>query len=824
MDAPDATAADEFVPHTFEDKWRAAWAGTDLYHAPAFTGDEPKRFIMEMFPYPSGDLHMGHVENYSIADVLARYSRMNGFRVLHPMGYDAFGLPAENAAISKGASPWEWTQTNIASMRESFNRLGCSFDERAEVITCEPEYYHWNQWFFLRMMERGLAYRKLSVVNWCPVDKTVLAKEQISTGVCWRCGSVPELRELPQWYLKITDYSDRLLDDMDQLEWPESVLRRQRSWIGRQHGAEVDFIIEGSGGPVTTTVFTTRPDTGWGATFLLLAPEHPLAARLVDGTEQAAELADFIDQSQRKGEVERVSGKGGFEGMPLPATARNPFTGESIPVWVADYVLADYGTGAVMAVPAHDQRDLDFARRYDLPVRIVVQPADRPLDPETITDAYTGPGVLVNSGPATGTAINPETHAGVADVIRLVEQDGFGRPSTQYRQRDWLISRQRFWGTPIPVVYCDDCGMSPVPEDQLPVLLPDKMPTEPPEEGSSPLAADKEWVHAASCPRCGGQARRETDTLDTFFDSSWYFLRYCSPHDDEAPFDPEAVRRWAPVDFYFGGMDHAVMHLIYARFFVKFCYDEGLLNFTEPFRRLFNQGWITMAGRQMSKSKGSGLTAARILDGYGADASRVFILFSSPPEADYDFPEDGYDLIGRVSFAWLSRVWRILNQVEDRPVPLELDRAVHRTIQVVTEDMTEFRYHTAIARLMELVNAFSKHGAPVPRRAAEDFLRLLAPFAPFISEELWHRLGHDQSIHREQWPTYDPQLLIPDRATLVVQVNGKLYDKVEVAADIAEDEVWPLVKELPKVQKLLSDGAVPKRLIVRQPKLVNIVL
>jgi leucyl-tRNA synthetase len=820
--APNA-ATDEYDPHSFESAWRAEWSGTNLYHAQAPEGRQRKRFVMEMFPYPSGDLHVGHIENYSIADLLARYSRMSGYQVLHPMGYDAFGLPAENAAISRGVNPWEWTLTNISSMRDSFGRLGCSFDERAEVITCEPEYYRWNQWIFLRLLERGLAYRKTSVVNWCPVDKTVLAKEQISTGVCWRCGTVPELRELPQWYLKITDYSDRLLDDMDQLQWPESVLRRQRAWIGRQHGAEVDFVVDGPDGPETVTVFTTRPDTGWGATFLLLAPDHPLAARFVAGTDAEQALADFADRTQRKGEVDRVSGRGGFTGMPLPVTAHNPFTGEAVPVWVADYVLADYGSGAVMAVPAHDQRDLDFARRYGLPVRVVVQPAGEPLDAGTMSEAYAGPGTLVASGPATGTMVDPDSGGGVRDVIRLVDEAGFGRASTQYRQRDWLVSRQRFWGTPIPVVYCDDCGMVPVPAEDLPVLLPDRMPVDPPAEGSSPLSADEAWVRAAVCPQCGGPARRETDTLDTFFDSSWYFLRYCSPHEDKVPFDTEAVRRWAPVDYYFGGMDHAVMHLIYARFFVKFFYDEGLLDFTEPFLRLFNQGWITFAGQQMSKSKGGGLTAAAILDGYGADAARVFILFCSPPEADYDFPKDGYELIGRVAYSWLARVWRILRHVAEEPVQPDLERTLHQTIKVVTEDLDAFRYNTAIARLMELVNAFSKLGRPVPRAAAEDFLRMLAPIAPFITEELWHRLGHDTSIHRERWPQYDRELAAADRVTLVVQVNGKVQDRMEVAADVAEADVWPLVSDRPRVQRALA-GRAPTRIIVRAPKLVNIVL
>jgi leucyl-tRNA synthetase len=823
-DQPDGPV-DGYDPRSFEPHWVDEWDQLGLYAAPEVVPEgERKLFVMDMFPYPSGDLHIGHVENYTIADVMARYSRMRGMDVLHPMGYDAFGLPAENAALKRGIHPREWTYSNIEQMRASFKRFGLSFDWSREVVTCEPDYYRWNQWLFLKFYERGLAYRKTSFVNWCPVDKTVLAKEQLSTGVCWRCGSVPEIRQLPQWFLKITAYSDRLLDDMDQLRWSESVLRRQRNWIGRQTGAEVGFGVRlPDGGAEEARVFTTRPDTGWGATFLALAPEHPLAARLVAGTDLEAGLLAFVDRARRKGEVDRVSGEGGLEGMRLPGVAVNPFDGREIPVWVADYVLVDYGTGAVMGVPAHDQRDLDFARQYGLPVEVVIEPKDGEApDPQALATAYTGAGTMVRSGPFDGTFVDPDTGAGIDEVIAWLEREGHGRRVTNYRQRDWLVSRQRYWGTPIPIVYCEGCGEVPVPYEDLPVLLPPEMPPAVDDaEGLSPLAAVHEWVEVA-CPRCGGPARRDTDTLDTFFDSSWYFLRYCDPHADAAPFDTAKVDSWCPVDYYVGGTDHAVMHLIYARFFVKFLYDLGMLGFTEPFLTLFNQGWITFAGGQMSKSKGSPVTAANILETYGADTGRVFILFSSPPQADYDFPEDGLDLIGRVAFNWLARVWRILSRVGDEPATEELERAVHMTVRGVTEDLDEVGYNTAIAKLMELVNEFSKLGGPVPRTAAETFLKLLAPIAPFVTEELWHRLGHDGSIHAEAWPAWDESMVTGAPVTLVVQVNGKVRDRIEIPPTATEDEIRELALRSENVRRHL-EGREPKRVVVRPPTLVNFV-
>jgi leucyl-tRNA synthetase len=818
-------AEGEYDPHSFEEGWVETWAREGLYTTPNEVPSGQKRFVAEMFPYPSGDLHIGHVENYSIADVMARYSRMRGMSVLHPMGFDAFGLPAENAAISRGVHPREWTYSNIQQMRSSLERLGFSFDWSRQVVTCEPEYYKWNQWFFLQLFERGLAYRKKSFVNWCPVDRTVLAKEQLSTGVCWRCGSVPELRDLSQWYLKITDYSDRLLDDMDLLEWSDSVLARQRAWIGRQRGAEVRFPVRDAGGAAhEAVVFTTRPDTVWGATFLVLAPEHPLARALVAGTESDAALEAALSRARTKGEVGRVSGAGGVDAMQLPGTAVNPVNGEEIPVWIADYVLADYGTGAVMGVPAHDQRDLDFARANGLPVRVVVQPPDGELDGATMTEAYTGPGTMRDSGPLDGTPVDPETHAGVDDVAAWLDQQGFGKPVTTFRQRDWLISRQRYWGTPIPIIHCETCGEVAVPEDQLPVLLPDEMPSMADAGGDavSPLAAVSEWVNVP-CPKCGGPAKRDSDTLDTFFDSSWYFLRYCDPHNDTAMFDPKAVSMWCPVDNYFGGMDHAVMHLIYARFFVKVMMDMGMLDFPEPFLRLINQGWVTFAGKQMSKSSGHNISAADILARYGADAGRVFILFSGPPEADYDFPADGLDLVGRVSFSWLARVWRLLTFVTDEAPSAELESLTHVLIKDITSAVDRFSYNIAIAHFMEFSNRLAKLGAPVPIEVARTFLLLLAPFAPFMTEELWHRYGATGPIHRESWPVFDPAKIDIRSVTLVVMVDGKVRDHVEIDPAADEAAIRAIALENEKVRRYL-DGREPARVVVKPPKLVNVVL
>ena len=825
--ATPARSADppRYDPASFEERWVATWEREGAHAAPLMPAPGRKRYILEMFPYPSGDMHMGHVENYSIADAIARQWRMLGYDVLHPMGYDAFGLPAENAAISRKVHPKDWTFANIERMRRSQTRLGFSYDWDRQLISADPGYYRWNQWIFLKLLERGLAYRKTAPVNWCPVDKTVLANEQISAGVCWRCGTVPQVRDLAQWFLKTTDYSDRLIDDMEILDWPDQVLVQQRNWIGRSKGAEVTFRVI----PTRTDlpalempVFTTRPDTLWGATFFLLAPEHPFAAELVAGTEYAEPFAKFLNEVRGQTEVERVSSERMRHGMALPAAAVNPVNGEEIPVWTADYILSHYGTGAVMAVPAGDQRDFEFARTYDIPIKVVVQPEDEELDSETMTHPHTGPGVLVHSGPFTGTVVFPETGEGIDQVIAWLESEGLGHATVNYRLRDWLVSRQRYWGTPIPIVYCPNCGEVPVPYEDLPVLLPEEADYTPTDDAVGPLANATDWVNVA-CPRCGGPGRRETDTMDTFFDSSWYFLRFCDPHNELAPFDPAPVAAWSPVDQYVGGIEHAVMHLIYARFFTKAFQDMGLVSFPEPFLRLFNQGSVSMGGKAMSKSLGNVVEASAATERYGADSARLFILFCSPPGAAYDFPPDGLEEIGRVAFSWLSRVWRLLSDVAEVPVGAELQRSVHRAVKAVTDDFETFSFNTAIARLMELLNAISKARSPAPREAAETFLKLLAPIAPFITEELWHSYGNETSIHKEAWPTYDQALLAAERTVMVIQVNGKVRDTAEVPVSITAEEMQAFALENEKVVRQL-DGRVPAKIVTVPPRLVNVVV
>jgi leucyl-tRNA synthetase len=811
---------DRYDPGSFEEKWMKRWDEDKAYAAADKPGPN-KRFIMEMFPYPSGDLHMGHVENYSIADAQARYWRMTGHEVMHPMGYDAFGLPAENAAIAHNAHPRDWTANNIAQMRSSFKRLGCSYDWDREVISSDPGYYRWNQWIFLKFYERGLAYRKEAKVFWCPVDKTVLANEQLSTGVCWRCGSEPEVRDLVQWFLKITDYSDRLLDEMEGLKWSESILSQQRHWIGRSRGADVVFKVRSTTNDATldVPVFTTRPDTLWGATFFVFAPEHPDVPKFLEGSKEAPAFEAFLNDVRMRSEVERQK-SGDRTGFRLPAVAVNPVDGEEIEVWAADYVMMSYGTGAIMAVPAHDQRDFEFARQNAIPIRVVVQPEGKTLQPDDLEAAAPGTGVLKNSGPFDGTRVDPETGEGIQDVIGWLEKEGKGKGTINYRQRDWLVSRQRYWGTPIPIIYCSECGEVAVPYEDLPVVLPDEVDYEADSEAASPLAANEEWVDVP-CPNCGHDAKRETDTLDTFFDSSWYFLRYCDPHNTEQPFDPEKVRAWLPVDQYVGGVEHAVMHLIYARFFVKVFQDMGLLDFPEPFLSLFNQGSISLGGAEMSSSKGNAIDAHDVFDRFGADSARVFILFCSPPDAAYDFAVDGMEEIGRVAHSWLSRVWRIVGDVSDDAPSDALTVALNRTIKGVTEDMGSMGFNTAIAKLMELVNDFSKLEGAVPRVAAETFLKLLAPIAPFIAEEMWAVMGHDTSIHGEAWPAWDDKVVSSQRVTMVVQVGGKVRDRIEVEPNITEEAMKELAFASQKAQAFLNGK--PKKVIVVPPKLVNLV-
>ncbi|MDQ3766479.1 MAG: leucine--tRNA ligase [Actinomycetota bacterium] len=820
----------EYDFRSVEDRWQKTWLLDRAWAGP----ERPKgtkRYVVTMYPYPSGDLHMGHVEIFTIHDTIARFYRMQGFDVLNPMGWDAFGLPAENAAIKRGINPKKWTYDNIAKHRLSMERLGFSADWDRTFYTCDPGYYRWNQWFFLRFYDRGLAYRRNAPANWCPNCKTVLANEQVIAGHCERCGTQVVRRYLTQWFFKITDYADRLLDDLDLNQgWNDRLRSLQRNWIGRSFGAEVAFDIEGRAEPVT--VFTTRPDTLWGATYFVVAPEHPLAEEIAAASGLDAELALFRQEVATLTDIDRASTERPKKGLFLGKHATNPVNGESIPVWVADYVLMEYGTGAIMAVPAHDQRDLDFARAYGLPVRVVVQPSEAdPLDSDSMTIAYDGDGVMVNSEGFDGTS----TEESVQRVTEWLGEQGRGRAAKNFRIRDWLISRQRYWGTPIPILYCAGCGEVPVPDEDLPVVLPDIVDYTPSGE-SSPLAKVDEWVNV-ECPKCGGAARRETDTMDTFVDSSWYFNRYLDPHNDELPFDPEIADAWMPIDQYSGGITHAVMHLIYARFFQKVLVDMGMAKHPEPYPVLLNQGMVTMGGKAMSKTRGNIVEPVEAFDRYGSDALRLYMLFSGPPEQDFDWPLEGVTSIGRVTAPWLQRVWRLCEEVnalgdadgsELGAPDITLRKAIHRTIKVVTRDYQSFSFNTAISRLQELVNdayRFRSKGGVHPtvlRELVEALLKMLAPMAPFITEEQWHRLGHDGSIHFAPWPVFDAGLAAEDEVTMVVQVNGKVRDTIAVPAEVTEDQMVELALASPNVQTHLGEQP-PAKVIARPPKIISLV-
>ncbi len=830
-------ARGHYDPRSVQQKWQERWAAMDLFRASDDPADRRQRtYLLDMFPYPSGDLHMGHAEAYAIGDAVARYFFQRGDNVLHPIGWDAFGLPAENAAIRNNSHPADWTYANIETQAASFRRYAVSFDWSRRLLTCDPGYYRWNQWLFLRFYERGLAYRKDGYVNWCPVDQTVLANEQVIAGRCERCGSEVVRRVLTQWYFKITEYADRLLHDMKRLEghWPDPVLLMQRNWIGRSEGAEVQFTIEGRDEPVT--VFTTRPDTLYGATFFVIAADSPLAEEVCT-TERRGDLEEYLTQVRKLTDIERQATEREKTGVFLGRHAINPVNGERIPVWAADYVLPDYGTGAIMAVPAHDQRDLDFARAFGLPVRVVVQ-TDQP-DPAQTGIATPGDGKLINSGPIDGL---PKAEA-VAAITETLSERGLGRTAVSYRLRDWLVSRQRFWGTPIPIVYCPSCGEVPVPDDQLPVVLPDLRGQDLAPRGVSPLAAATDWVNT-ECPKCGGHATRDTDTMDTFVDSSWYFLRYCSPTYQDGPFDVEAVRRWNPVYLYVGGSEHAILHLMYSRFFVKVLHDMRMLDFDEPFTRLLNQGQVINQGRAMSKSLGNGVDLGEQLAAHGVDAIRLTMIFASPPADDIDWA----DVRPEASVKFLGRAWRIAAEAGAAPVTAvtdvppvlpvstgaaagdrELRKVTHRTIDEVTRLVESRRLNVAVARLMELATAArrtidSGPGAadPAVREAAETLTVLLSLFAPYTAEECWELLGHEGSVATAGWPSADPALLVQDLVTCVVQVAGKVRDRLEVPPGIAEDELRELALAAPGVSRALAGRGV-RTVIVRAPKLVNVV-
>ncbi|MGP5152970.1 leucine--tRNA ligase [Glutamicibacter ardleyensis] len=810
-----------------ESKWLPVWDELEVFK-PADDGSRERRYVLDMFPYPSGDLHMGHAEAFAMGDVVSRYWRLRGYDVMHPIGWDSFGLPAENAAIKRNAHPAEWTYKNIDTQAESFKRYAISADWDRRLHTSDPEYYRWTQWLFNKFYEKGLAYRKDHPVNWCPTDQTVLANEQVVNGACERCGTAVTKKSLNQWYFKITDYADRLLEDMDGLKghWPERVLLMQKNWIGRSEGAQVTFGITAQDQleEVKIPVFTTRPDTLYGATFMVVAADAALAGELVTDEHRAA-LEEYQEQVKALSEIERQSSEREKTGVFLGRYAINPLSGEKLPVWAADYVLADYGTGAIMAVPAHDQRDLDFARTFDLPVRVVVETGEE--DPAVSGTATTGEGQLINSGELSGLT---KTEA-VAKAIEIVEAAGTGEHTINYRLRDWLLSRQRFWGTPIPIIHCADCGEVPVPDDQLPVRLPDNLRGEQlAPKGTSPLAAVEEWVNV-DCPKCGGAAKRDTDTMDTFVDSSWYFLRFVSPHYTEGPFDPQAVRDWMPVGQYVGGVEHAILHLLYSRFFTKVIFDLGLIDVDEPFSALLNQGQVLNGGKAMSKSLGNGVDLGEQLDKFGVDAVRLTMIFASPPEDDVDWA----DVSPSGSQKFLARAWRIAQDVQsaqgvDYTTGEKFLRQVtHRTVHEAAQLLDSGKFNVVIAKTMELVNAARKtidSGAgasdPAVREAATVTAQLLSMFAPYTAEDMWSQLGYEPSVVNSAWPQVDESLLVDDTVTAVVQIKGKVRARLEVPLDISEDDLRAQALAHETVIRML-DGKEPLKVIVRAPKLVNVV-
>ena len=812
-----------------EAKWRPYWEKTGVYKP---TGNAPKgrRYVLDMFPYPSGDLHMGHAEAFAIGDMNARYYKQCGYDVLHPIGWDSFGLPAENAAIKNGTHPKEWTYKNIDTQAESFKRYAIAVDWDRRLHTSDPEYYKWTQWLFEQFYKKGLAYRKDSMVNWCPKDQTVLANEQVVNGACERCGTTVTKKSLNQWYFKITDYAQQLLDDMEQLEgkWPERVLLMQRNWIGRSEGAEVRFEIEATEAqPAESfTVFTTRPDTLYGSTFIVVAADSAFAEQIV-APEQAQALEDYREQIKALSDIDRQSSEREKTGMFTGRYAINPLNGAKLPVWASDYVLADYGTGAIMAVPAHDQRDLDFAKKFDLPI-VTVLDVEGAEDPAESGIATAGDGVLINSGELTGL---PKAEA-IAKATELVEAAGTGEGKVIYRLRDWLLSRQRFWGTPIPVIHCEDCGEVLVPEEQLPVLLPDNLRGEQlAPKGQSPLAAADDWA-VVPCPQCGKSARRDSDTMDTFVDSSWYFLRYVSPRYADGPFDPQAIREWGAVDMYVGGVEHAILHLLYARFFTKVIRDLGLIEHGEPFKALMNQGQVLNGGKAMSKSLGNGVNLGEQLDKFGVDAVRTTMIFASPPEDDVDWA----DVSPAGSQKFLARAWRIAQDVTSEPGvdaasgDANLHKLVARTVHDVKQLLDSGKFNVVVAKTMELVNATRKAidsgpgGAdPTVREAAETIAILLSLFAPYTAEDMWHALGHDNPVLTAGFPQVDESLLVDDTVTAIVQIKGKVKARLEVSKDISEAELEKQALEDETIAKLV-EGSEIRKVIVRAPKLVNIVI
>ena len=823
---------DKYAPHAIEKKWQKKWAEENFYRTEMEPGKK-KYYVLEMFPYPSGNLHMGHVRNYSIGDVMARYKRMAGYNVIHPMGFDAFGMPAENAAIKHGVRPADWTYDNIENMKRQQREMGLSYDWTREVETCRPDYYRWTQWLFELFYKRGLAYKKEASVNWCDTCGTVLANEQVIDGKCWRCDSDVHKKNLSQWFFKITAYADELLRDLSLLSgWPERVKTMQENWIGRSEGLEFTLDVPALGEKIP--VYTTRPDTAFGITFLALAAEHPLLEKICRDNPKAAEIRAFCQRIHNQSDLERTSGESEKEGIFTGVYCVNPFNGKEVQIWVTNYVLAEYGTGAVMGVPSGDQRDWLFATKYGIDKILTLQPKGQELKLEEMTAAYVEKdGVLVNSGKFTGM----EMHDAVKAIIDEAEAQGFGKRQINYRLRDWLISRQRYWGAPIPVIHCPKCGVVLVPEEELPVKLPENVRFE--QGAVSPLAQCEEFIHC-TCPECGGPAKRETDTMDTFICSSWYYMRYTDAHNDKEPFAKEKVNYWAPVDQYIGGIEHAILHLLYSRFVTKVLRDAGAVNFDEPFTNLLTQGMVIKDGAKMSKSKGNVVSPEEIIARYGADTARLFILFAAPPERDLEWSDQGVE----GAYRFLNRVWRLILSFSEKikaasdaydiaaltPEEKELRRVLHVTIAKVTEDVKErFTFNTALSSIMELVNAFygfqdaADVNPHLVRETALDLVKLLAPFAPHITEELWQRLGGEKSVHIQPWPAYEEAAMRQDEVEIVLQINGKVRDKIVVAAELDAAGMEKAALAQPRV-KQYTEGKTIVKVIAIPGKLVNIVV
>ena len=819
---------EKYVAQDIEKKWQTYWEESGVFKT-EYDPSKEKYYVLEMFPYPSGNLHMGHVRNYSIGDVVARFKKMRGFNVLHPMGWDAFGMPAENAAIKNGVSPKDWTLDNIANMTRQQKELGLSYDWGREVATCKEDYYRWTQWIFQQFYKKGLAYKKEAKVNWCEHDHTVLANEQVIDGKCWRCDNDVVKKDLKQWFFKITDYADRLLDDLDTLDqWPDRVKAMQRNWIGRSEGTQFAFYVPKI--DKSFEVYTTRVDTLFGVSYVVLAPEHPYVKELIQDASNKVELEAFIETLRNQSDIERTSTEAEKVGMFTGSYATHPITGKEVPIWIANYVLADYGTGAVMGVPAHDERDYAFAKKYNLPVNWVIQNTAQDLDFASLDTAFTEDGILVNSGDFNGKT-SEEARQALGDYFT---EQGTGRKTVNFRLRDWLISRQRYWGCPIPVVYCEKCGEQLVPEDQLPVKLPEDVSFD--GGAISPLATSENFLNT-TCPCCGGPARREIDTMDTFIDSSWYFLRYTDARNDKEVFNKEIAKYWMNVDQYIGGIEHAILHLLYARFFVKVLHDIGLVEVDEPFKALLTQGMVLKEGSKMSKSKGNVVSPEEIIAKYGADTARLFILFAAPVDRDLDWSDQGVE----GSYRFLGRVWRIIDTYQQLGTSghhdslskdeTALRRELHRAIKKVTEDLDgKFNFNTAISTVMELVNAMYQFKdshesvqSDLAKELVEKLTLLLAPFVPHITEEIWHECGFEGSVHAASWPTYEESALVVDEVEVAVQVNGKVRDKLTVSVSLSKEELEAAAKALPRVQEF-TDGKTVVKVIVVPKKLINIVV